>query len=173
MRTVIGTVLGLLSVWKVGAFWTGWGAVLLILGVFIWRWLRWRYEERKKWGERFENVYLVVEWEGVREKLEREHGDIVRFIEWVEEGKVKEGMREVIGKLQEAENRWFMEEEREEFKLRVIPIYKRSGEWVNESWEEYVERVVSYVREDRRVKHYNIKEYDPGYYERYYHREKV
>ena len=140
------------------------GMMIFLLGVFyLIDWIAAMIKARQ-YGNRYENIYVVenppdCDLEKMLPAL-RVQGLIIA----VSKGKVLETALAERELLKKAGNKRGVE---------VIPIHFQSGMYVNETVEEYIERLTDLIKVNRSIRHNDIKEKDPDWYERTHHGEKV
>lgn len=122
----------------------------------------WISEMRKirRYGDRYENIYVVENPPGV--EMKDELPQVQHLLITVPKGKVLETVMEEKEMLNKAGNRRNVE---------VIPIHFQSGIHVNETFEQYADRAWEMIKADRSARHEKIKEKDPEWYLRNHHGE--
>ena len=175
MRIATIIIPALISLNWLGLFWSGWLFLVIMALVFIVRALRIAYTDKMRWGTRWENIYIVDE--SIKIDLEINYPQLAPLCIFAQEGQMVRAMKEATGKLSQAGNRFVMPDKEysagtwEAIKLQVLPIWPRSGEWVNETSEEYAARAASVIMQDRQIRHANLKALAPEWYQRIHHKE--
>lgn len=175
MRVFVIILPAVISLNWFGLFWSGWLFLLVMAIFFIVRALRESYTEKIKWGRRWENVYIIDE--GAKIDFEVNHASLVPLCIFVPEGGMVRAMKDATAKLRGTGNRFMLPDKEysvqtwEAMKIQVLPIWRQSGEWVNETMAEYVERAAQAIKQDRQIRHANLKALAPEWYQRYHHKE--
>lgn len=160
-----------------GLFWSGWLFLLVMATFFIVRALRESYTDKINWGRRWENVYIIDE--AAKIDFEVNHAPLVPLCIFVPEGGMVRAMKDATEKLRGAGNKFISPDKDKEYsvqtweaiKIQVLPIWRQSGEWVNENMAEYVERAAQVIKHDRQIRHQNLKALAPEWYQRWHHKE--
>lgn len=140
---------------------------LASLAVAVWLflfWKRWKQEnEKKSFRDRMENVYLVA----CHPKTNAPPwlGEMSPFASFVPYYEVMEERKRVVGLLEESGNRfWKNERLKKKHRLQIVVYLFRDGEFVNESFDEYSERVAASIKQDRAVRHAALKSLSESWY---------
>jgi len=123
--------------------------------------------------DRIENVYLIT-----RHPMTGEAPDVgeslAAFCEFVDYGKMEEAVAEWTALLKESGNRfWDNDEIRPSFRMEIICIFFQDGEFVNEDFAEYSQRVGDEVRADRAIRHETLKRMNGDWYRFAHHGQNV
>lgn len=139
----------------------------VMMYIFISEWID-RYKKMNSYENRFEDVYVVSN----HPKDEREvwimDEEIDRLIVRVDFEKVIKQVREEKKWLEKSGNDFYIGEGlNEKNRLKVLPIIFRDGKYVNESWEEFEERVLMEVKKSREERHERLRGAGLEYYHKY------
>lgn len=177
MRIITIVIPAILSLNWFGLFWSGWLFVVLLTLFFIGRALRAAYLEKKLWGSRWENIYLVDE--SIKIDFEINYPQLFPLCFFIQEGEMVRAMKEATDNLKRAGNRFMLPGNEynaqtwQAIKIQILPIWPRSGEWVNETSQEYATRAASYIMQDRQIRHQNLKALAPEWYQYHHHKEQA
>ena len=113
------------------------------------------------WAKRVENVYIVGSHPDDEEAFPKLNlpEDVALF---VEHRRVMATVKEVEQLLRDSRNRMF-----EGGHLTIYPFIMGEGEFVNETWEEYTQRVAAFILEDRRARHKKMRDTNKNGYLRH------
>lgn len=136
----------------------------IVVGVGVWSvYLDWM--KRQRYERMYEDIMVATlnPKTGERYPLPEEIEHLVVWAEYGETGKV---VREEKKMLENVENPFFVDPNLSDLqRLKVFKCVKGDGEWVNETWEEYGQRLIREVMERRAERHKMLKRLDQAWYE--------
>lgn len=122
-----------------------------LIAVYIWLLSRWaKVQELKAWGQRFENVYVVGRHPRTDE--DPDLGEIAEVVIFCNHTEVIAKVNEAKRMLEISGNRFWQNGH-----ITVMPFIFQEAQHVNESWEDYEERVYAAIAEDRAKRHAEMK----------------
>lgn len=134
--------------------WTDWFFVIIpaLSGLVAWTWYKWSKKTTLiNMNKRFDDVFLVTETpEG---KVDIPHLD--DLIIHVRKQRLKSAIKYFMDLIERSGNK---------HGIKVVVFVFQDGEYVNETPEEFEDRVRRGIEANRAVRHAKIKEEDPDYY---------
>lgn len=126
--------------------------------------------DRLSLRRRLENVYVVSCHPVTKEQAEV-GPDLDKVIFWASFRQTYKTARKYERWLEESGNRFVGPDVPDRYRLKVVPIIFQDGANVNETFEEFADRVVAEIREDRSIRLSALRDQDPLRFQKYANRQ--